>query len=119
MRQHTYLVIRRVDENFVHDLEKARNIFDFAMYHALALRIIRPHQLGDGLHAPDVRIRSFENVLKLSQLGRRGSASIAEGSDNAHLCVCFRCSFLLSIRCGNCGSRGVLVIGVTVIHVDV
>jgi hypothetical protein len=69
MKQHTCLIIRRVDENFIHDLEKARNILDFTMYHALALGIVCPHQLGDSLHTPDVRIRSFENVLELSQLG--------------------------------------------------
>ena len=69
MKQLTYLVIGRVDKNFVHDLEKARNILDFTMYNTFVLRVVRPHQLSDGLHAPDVRIRSFKNVFELGQLG--------------------------------------------------
>lgn len=40
------------------------------MHHTLVLRIICPHQLSDGLHTPDIRIRSFENMLELSQLVR-------------------------------------------------
>lgn len=39
------------------------------MYQPLVLRIVRPHQLSDSLHAPDVQIRSFENMVDVTQLG--------------------------------------------------
>lgn len=63
-----YLVVRRVDKNFINDLEETRNVFHLAMHHAFCVRIIGPHCLSYRFHTTDVRIRSFQDVFQLCKL---------------------------------------------------
>lgn len=62
------LVIGRVDEDFINNLEESRDVLDLAMDHALVVGIISPHCLGDGFYTSNVGIGSLENVLQLGKL---------------------------------------------------
>jgi hypothetical protein len=55
------------------------------MYDALVFRIICPHHLSDGLHAPNIQIESFENMLELGQLDRGQRKHAWVKDTNAHL----------------------------------
>ena len=65
-----YLVIRRVDEDFVDNLEEAGYVLDGAMDHALLLCIVGPHGLLNRLHAANVRVWTLQDMLQLSELTR-------------------------------------------------
>jgi hypothetical protein len=64
----TDLVVGSVDKNFVNNLVETWHVFDVTVYHALILRVIRPDRLCDGLNAPNIGIRTLQDVLDLGQL---------------------------------------------------
>lgn len=49
-----YLVIGRIDKNFIDYLEEAWNVLDVPLNHAFRVRVIRPNVLRHGLHATNV-----------------------------------------------------------------
>ena len=59
----THLVVGRVDQNLVHNLEEAGNVLDVPLDHAFRDRVIRPNMLRYKLHTANVRVWSLENVF--------------------------------------------------------
>ena len=59
-----YLVVGRIDNNLIYYLEEARYVLDVPLHHTLGIRVIRPDILGYELHAADVRVWTFENMLQ-------------------------------------------------------
>ena len=65
-----HLVVRGIDQDFVNNLEKARDVCDLLVDHSLGVRVPDPHLLRDTLDAADVGVGAQEDVLKLRQLRR-------------------------------------------------
>jgi len=62
LAQGEYLVIRRIDKNFIDYLEEARNVFDVPLNHVFCIRVIRPDAVRYGLYATNVRVWAFEDI---------------------------------------------------------
>ena len=52
-------MVRSINENFVDDLEKSRDILDLPVHHPLLFRVVCPHDLAREFDTPYVHVWAF------------------------------------------------------------
>lgn len=64
----THLIISRIDQNLIYNLEETRDVLHIAKDHTFRVRVVGPYVLGDSFDGADVGIGTFEDVFELGEL---------------------------------------------------